>query len=405
MSVPNVLVNIGYAPNSQAINRFGNNAAKRAGERKFYSSNQDDDFVKYVGRGIAEGDAVGYMGNPEKSSGVFNENGLLGRDAIKKLRLQLRVTDSNIWHTVISFTEVFGEKYMTSYEDAMELLKAELPQFFKSIGIDTDNVEWFAGLHTNTDNRHIHLAFFEKEPRFTSEGSDAKRYRFGTIGESQLDSFRVHIEERLTDVAFELKRSRRNVSDTAHDTLFHLGMTDFDRELKKKLLALYRALPLDGRVSYGSKNMDALRGQVDDLTTFIIKNNPELKRDYEQFCSKLARRDAEVKRMCDDQKIADCARFMVSDKYLTDVYRRLGDKVIKAALTIKIKGNCEAQKCRSQLKKKQADKRHRQFLFDRATRIAADVDDEAVRCFEEFQRRLQKAEYDRLVEEGIIEAE
>ena len=38
-------------------------------------------------------------------------------------------------------------------------------------------------------------------------------------------------------------------------------------------------------------------------------------------------------------------------------------------------------------------------------RIGADVDDEAIHCFEEYRRKLAKAEYERLVEEGVIEAE
>lgn len=163
MGVPNVLVSIGYAPNSDAMSRFPMKP-KYISERKFYSCRQNNDFLKYVNHGIDEGDFLGYAGDKEKSSGLFGANGLFTKQAIKDLRSMLRTTDSNIWHAVISFTEVFGGKYMTSYKDAMELLTAELPAFFKSIGIATDNVVWFAGLHENTDNQHIHLGFFEKEP-------------------------------------------------------------------------------------------------------------------------------------------------------------------------------------------------------------------------------------------------
>ena len=265
MSVPNVLFTIGYAPNDETLSRLRVVKAKYITERKFYSCRQTDDFLKYVNKGITAGDFLGYAGNPEKSSGLFGEGGLLTTKQIKELRQMLRTTNSNIWHAVISFTEEFGEKYMTSYEDALELLKAELPKFFRSIGIAEDNVVWYAGLHENTDNQHIHLGFFEKEQRFvTAQGK--KRYRFGTIGEDAMDKFRIGIEERLTDVGFDLKRSRRNLTETATNTLFHLnGVNSEERELKRRLLALYRALPTSGRISYNSKNMDGLRGQIDEL--------------------------------------------------------------------------------------------------------------------------------------------
>ena len=406
MGVPNVLVSIGYAPNDETLNRVHTVKPKYLAERKFYSCRQNNDFLKYVNHGIDEGDFLGYAGDREKSSGIFGANGLLTKQAIKDLRSMLRTTDSNIWHAVISFTEEFGGKYMTSYKDAMELLKAELPAFFKSIGIVPDNVVWYAGLHENTDNQHIHLGFFEKEPLFIKEIGYGKRYRFGTIGQDALNSFRIKIEERLTDASFDLKRSRRNLTDSAQDTLFHLqGLNDYERELKKRLLALYRALPIDGRVSYGSKNMDALRPQVNAIVNFIIKNNPYLKKDFDAFCSDLARFDATRKRICADQKIKDVSKYLVGDKYITDIYRRLGDTVIKAALSIKQKGDREVKKCKTDLAKKRADKKHRGYLLKRAVRIGAAVDDEAINCFEEYRRRLAKAEYERLVDEGVIEAE
>lgn len=405
MGNPNVVVIMGYAPNNDTMSRFPIKPRYIA-ERKFYSCRQHYDIIKYVNEGIDEGDFLGYAGNKEKSSGLFGSNGLLTKRAIQDLRSMLRTTDSNIWHAVISFTEDFGGKYMTSYKDAMELLNAELPNFFRSIGIQTDNVVWYAGLHENTDNQHIHLGFFEKEPLFTKQSSQEKRYRYGTIGQEALSAFRIKIEERLTEANFDIKRSRRNLTDSAHDTLFHLqGLNDYERELKKRLLALYRALPLDGRVSYGSKNMDALRSHVNDIVNFIIKNNPNLKMDFDTICSDLARFDANRKRICEEQKIEDPSKYLISEKYITDIYRRLGDKVIKAALHIKQKGDREVKKCKTELAKKHTEKRHRVYLLDRSLRISMDVDDEAINCFEEYRRRLAKANYERLVDEGEIEVE
>ena len=406
MGVPNVLVSIGYAPNNETLKRLHTVKAKYLAERKFYACRQNNDYLKYVKCGIDEGDYLGYAGNPEKSSGIFGINGLLNKTQIKELRSMLRLTDSNIWHAVISFTEDFGNKYMTSYKDALELMRLELPKFFKSIGVAPDNMEWYAGLHENTDNQHIHLSFFEKEPRFKRENGSELRYRFGTIPQEALNAFRIAIEERLTDVGFDLKRSRHNLTDSAQETLFHIhGWNDYERELKKKLLALYRSLPSEGRIGYGSRNMDALRPQIIEIVNFIIRSNPGLKRDFDIFCADVARFDLNRKRICDEQKITDTEKYLVGDKYIKDIYRRLGDRVIKAALHIKRKGDREVKLCKSELSKKRVNRRHREYLLNRALQIGAEVDDEAIRCFEEFQRRLAKAEYDRLVEEGVIESE
>ncbi|MFR5101815.1 MAG: hypothetical protein ACLTE4_04695, partial [Christensenellaceae bacterium] len=198
------------------------------------------------------------------------------------------------------------------------------------------------------------------------------------MSQDSLNAFRIAIEERLTDANFDLKRSRRNLTESSQETLFHLhGWNDYERELKKKLLALYRALPTDGRISYGSKNLDALRPWIVEIVNFIIRNNPGLKHDFDTFCADVARFDLNRKRICEDQKIEDTEKYLVGDKYIKDIYRRLGDKVIKAALDIKKKGEWEVNRCKRELSKKRVEKRCRAYLLERAVRIGADVDDEA----------------------------
>ena len=65
MGVPNVLVSIGYAPNDETLGRLHTVNPKYLAERKFYSCRQSNDILKYVNRGIDEGDFLGYAGNSE----------------------------------------------------------------------------------------------------------------------------------------------------------------------------------------------------------------------------------------------------------------------------------------------------------------------------------------------------
>ena len=110
---------------------------------------------------------------------------------------------------------------------------------------------------------------------------------------------------------------------------------------------MYRALPTDGRISYGSKNIDTLRPQIIEIVSFIIRNNPGLKRDFDAFCADVARFDLNRKRICEDQKIEDTEKYLVGDRYIKDIYRRLGDKVIKAARqTFKDEGDILNEKSR-----------------------------------------------------------
>ncbi len=74
-------------------------------------------------------------------------------------------------------------------------------------------------------------------------------------------------------------------------------------------------------------------------------------------------------------------------------------------MQIKQKGDKEVKKCKTQLAKKRTEKRHRIYLLEKSLQIGADVDDEAINCFEEYRQKLAKANYERLVDEGDIEVE
>ena len=96
-------------------------------------------------------DYTEYVGNSEKSCGVYGAKGLLSDDEKRELREMLRNTQSCIWDCVISFREEFGDEYCRDYEQAYNFLKKELPKFFTRAGLDKDNIVWYAGLHENTE--------------------------------------------------------------------------------------------------------------------------------------------------------------------------------------------------------------------------------------------------------------
>ena len=106
--------------------------------RDFYSSQKKDDYLNYVDKGIKDdgrkkpSSYLDYADDREKSSGVFNANGLISPKEKKELREKLRKTKSCIWDCVISFEEEYGKKNCPTPEKAKELLVKVLPRFFKS---------------------------------------------------------------------------------------------------------------------------------------------------------------------------------------------------------------------------------------------------------------------------------
>ena len=172
MSPPNVLIRLKYyKPEDAELSPDNPINQRKIKNRNYYSSKQSngEDYMKYMDKGAKAGEVYDYMsyaGNEEKSSGVFGKDGLLTEEQKKEIRKSLRITKSVIWDMIISFTEEYGNERIKSYEDALEVVRKNLPKFFKNNGMQDENVVWFAGMHENTDNKHIHVCFFEKEPTF-----------------------------------------------------------------------------------------------------------------------------------------------------------------------------------------------------------------------------------------------
>lgn len=390
MSVPNVNLFLGYVDN------LDKSVSKDLEARRFYSSNKEYDYVKYVNTGSKEKlDYVAYSGNNEKSKGIFNENGLLNAEQIKELRTNLRTTKSTIWHGVISFTEYFGNVNCDTYEKAYELMKSQLPKFFKNANLDPENIVWFAGLHENTDNKHIHFSFFEKEPLRYKQSSRFKQFSDGYIDIDAINQFKIDIEKYFISRNFNIFENRKEITNL-------LKKSFNDGAYMNKINKLIIVLPVKGRLSYDSENMAEHKPMIDNIVKSIIVSNPELKRKVSDFEHILSKRDTELLKAYAKIKV-DCSDKLLYEKCIKDLYRRLGNIVILAAKDIKTKQNKFNYETRNRLILKHIEKKKRKILINKCMQLNDLVNKEIVNAFAEYRERLEEANYKRLREEGYLE--
>lgn len=392
---PNVLVRIHF---------YGKGDPKRG----FYSSQDSSgDYLKYVDTGSRSGkyrDYVDYAGNREKSSGAFSKGGLLTSSEKKEIREKLRRTDSVVWDSLISFEEKYGKEKMTSWRSAKGLIEKEFPLFLKDNGMDYDNVEWFAALHENTDNRHIHLSFFEDEPKTWDSKKREYRYHKGTLSKDSIDSFKERIEKRMNGHEYGLHQFRDRILEREDSRLIKPDLNAiYESDLKEMLLGLYRILP-DGKWGYESHEMDDLRPRIDEITNYMLTSDDQAMEAYLTLIRRLKKRDEETEEICLSQGI-DPEGKLISEAFQKDLYRRCGNKILAYLRNAKgrkaefIKGSGKNQQERWN------EKARKDWLFHRTARLNAEVEQEREGVYEAFQRLLAKAEHDRLVEEGVIEAE
>lgn len=309
-----------------------NSSEKAIEKRKYYSSNKAKDYIGYISTGIEDMkkmDYVEYMQNKEKSYGIFNQNGLISDEYKKELRKNLRKTKSVIWDGLITFEEKFGKKWCNSFEQAYELVKTELPKFFKRAGLNPSNIEWFAGLHENTDNRHIHLCFFEKEPQRIRPRKKGKYFSIGKLPLPAILECKASIELSATDYKAKMRATRLVIEKHAQEKLRQKsGLI-----LQSKLLSLANNFPATGHLQYNSANMSNLKPEIDSITKYLINKNSDLQSAYSDFVNLAREKDEKFYEYCKRNKVKQPYNF--EKKYTQDLYRRIGNKVIECALYLK----------------------------------------------------------------------
>jgi len=395
-NVPNVNFFLNYVETMKGRKSDDKYLKEHLEERRFYGSTKDDDYVKYVNKGSKDKmDYVEYSGNNEKSHGIFNEKGLMNEAMIKDLRSRLRSTESPIWHGVISFTEDFGNTYCNNYQKAYELMKKELPKFFKNAGLTPENIIWYAGLHENTDNKHIHISFFEKNPERTTERSDKKKFSDGFINIKAINKFKVSAELRLLKITDDIYLQRKTLTESMRKDM-ELG------EYMKQMNSLFYVVPHQGRISYDSEQMKPYKEKVKMVVNSIIRADKDLQKKFNDFEEFLLKRDNEIK-VAYTKINVDYADKMLHDKCMTDIYKRLGNIVIYTVKDIRTAQSKIEYETKSRLAQKRIEKNKRKILLNRCVKLSEMVNREIVNAFSEYRQKLADANYKRLQEEGILD--
>ena len=404
MSTPNVIIKTEFHQYYDKPPVNNEIKMKRYKERLYYSSNQEDgnDYVKYMDTGSKAGktnDYIKYAENEEKSSGIFGANGLYSEAEKKELRKAIRTTKSNIYSMVISFEEIFGKEKIQSWHDAQAIIVKELPKFLKETGMNYDNVVWFGALHENTDNRHIHLAFFEKEPLSKRANKPGLFYHQGKLLQLAINNFKIRIEEHMDDHNYFFDSRRRNLLSETQNGLTSISIDEkLERELRIKLLELYRNMP-NKKTGFNNKSMEHLQPLILEIEAILIDKNPKLKEEFRLLRFELEQKDKRMKLICESHKISP-NRYLLKDKYLNDFHRRIGNTIIKYTKQYVKSDEYEEW---SYKKKRFSEKINRKKLFKETSHLARTVDFEAKRTFDEYEIKLRKAEIDLLIEEGVLD--
>ena len=293
----------------------------------------------------------------QKSTGVFNGDGLISQEKIAEMKERLKNNRGNIWHGFISLNEEQSHKIDTP-EKCIGLIKRTFGEFLTDAGFNKKNIDLMCALHLDRPHHlHIHFVFWEKEPTYKSKKDGTLDYRRkGKIKMEAINNLFVrtglYIDEnrdRLFNTRVEAIRALRGMTSVKAA----MGSSD---EIRKEILSLAKDLPKTGRLSYGSKDMEAYAGRVDKIVEMLIGYDGKARRSHLRFLDELEKHKQAIKNICGipfafadrNVKVEEVERDLpkyhnkIDEKTLSiiedieaDYKRRQGNLVLKLAKFIK----------------------------------------------------------------------
>lgn len=314
-----------------------------AEDRRFYSLRGVKNLYDYVSteakiqgelekiNSLAETDNAeqkDYLSYSDKGQGVFNLDGFLTDEQGEELKQSAQKSRGNIWHGFISFPPEEREQ-MDSPEKAQEFIKKTFPTFLKNSGLNKDKLDMFFGLHLDRNHAHIHFQFWENEPMFRNSKTGKLNYRTkGTIDDKIIENYKITADMYFSENRDELGNAR----DEAVKTLRGTKITKM--EIGRLLTELSDKLPTDGRLSYNSPNMKALRPDIDKIVDACIKYSPELRECDLKFKTEYEKRRQEVLKFSksdNGKTLIEEDEIDYLNKIKSDYKARLGNAVIRLA--------------------------------------------------------------------------
>lgn len=228
-----------------------------------------------------------YMGNPEKSTGLFNEQDHIDpeeKDTIKEIFNQSGRKGGLLYQTVLSFEPEWLKENGIMNDDGYiheDLLREYTRTAVNTIQEKEDmkSFVWTAAVHYNTAHPHVHIAMVDPEPSWTPGrgrcrvNNQGELYQRGKWKGSTMDAAKSRIVNKVLDVSSANKTineiMRERIILQSKNESFH---KEYDQEIAAAFSDLMDTLPDDMRLwKYGNNAMKSFHERIDHISELIMK--------------------------------------------------------------------------------------------------------------------------------------
>lgn len=304
-----------------------------------------------------------YMGNPEKSTGLFTEDKWeLDEEDKRELKESFKKAYDNsslMWQTVISFDNRWLEENGL-YDSATRMLDENK---MKELSINAihkmlvneglQDAVWSAAFHYNTDNVHIHVATVEENPSREKVMRQQWKYKKNennrwvkdkpVLDEKGNPVYKEEYKGKFKEKSFQLAKQyivnevikEKDLNKKINEVIRERMVKEMkrreifsDKEIVQKVVALYSEMPNCKKSlwNYNSNIMKPLKSQIDQISDlYLEKYHAD---DFKELKDMLQKQSELYKQAYGDSKND------FQQTKMRDLYTRLGNSILKTVRAI-----------------------------------------------------------------------
>ena len=275
----------------------------------------------------------------EKSTGVFNGDSVITQGQLADIKKRAHAP-KNIWHGFISLNKEMSHKIDTP-EKCMRLIKRTFGEFFKDMGLDSNNIDLICALHKDKPHHlHIHFWFAEKEPKCKYRKRQTEYRHKGKIDKRVLDRMHVRLNMDISESHTKLYVSRDEALRELKKISALRDIITKD-DVKEAMLALAKTIPKGSSFHYGSKDMIPYREQIDRVVNKLLMHDKTARKADLRFHTELQDLRQKVNNLIAGNG-DDINHYKIDPKNITliddienDYKRRQGNLLLKTVKYIK----------------------------------------------------------------------
>ena len=272
-----------------------------------------------------------YMGNSEKTTGLFTENkDFLSQNEKKELKDIFKTAQENesvMWQHVISFDNrwllqngLINRKYDCVNERKLkEITRIAMQQLQKSENLE--NAVWSAAIHLNTDNIHIHIAMVEPIPMRQKKNDEIR-------GKLKSSSFK-EVKSKIVNNVLSQQKENEIINNIIRNSIIankKKKMFIKDEEYLKLFKEVISKLPEDKRQwYYGYNSIKHLLPKIDKMTEIFLEN--ECKDEWNELKILLDKQQEKYRTAYGIPK--DTSKAGYTENKIKDVKYRLGNVILR----------------------------------------------------------------------------